>query len=41
MEKVVRKFRSHAEAAAADRAYYHSLTPHQRLEIMLDMIAAQ
>lgn len=41
MESVVRKFKSHAEAAAADREYYHSLTPQQRLDILLDIIASQ
>lgn len=41
MDRVVRKFRSHTDAAAADRAYYRSLTPQQRLDVMLDIIASQ
>jgi hypothetical protein len=41
MEKVVHKFRSHAEADAADRAYYHRLTPDQRMDVLLDLINAQ
>jgi len=41
MDRVVHKFRSHAQAAAADKAYYLSLTPNQRLDIMLDIIASQ
>ncbi len=39
MERVVRVFQSHEEAEAADRAYYRSLTPQQRLEILLELIA--
>lgn len=39
MKKVVRKFSSHAEADAADRRYYHSLSPQQRLNVLLDIIA--
>ncbi len=39
MEKVVKKFRSHRESEAAERAYYRSLTPQQRLDILLDLIA--
>jgi hypothetical protein len=35
------KISSHAEAAAADRAYYQSLTPQQRIDILLDLIASQ
>ena len=41
MEKVVRKFNSHTEAEAAERAYYASLTPQQRLDILLDLVAMQ
>jgi hypothetical protein len=41
VEKIVRKFDSHAEALAADRAYYKSLTPEQRMDILLDLINAQ
>jgi len=38
MEPVVRKFSSHADADAADRAYYRSLTPQQQIEILLTLI---
>jgi len=38
MERVVRRFDSHAEADAADRAYYRSLTPQQRLEILFELV---
>ena len=38
MEKVVRIFRSHQEADEADREYFRSLTPQQRLEIFLDLL---
>lgn len=38
MERIVRKFASHAEADAADREYYHSLTPQQRMQIMLEVV---
>jgi hypothetical protein len=37
MEKVVRKFSSFAEQEAADHRYYASLTPQQRLQIMLEL----
>jgi hypothetical protein len=39
MERVVRIFESHAEAAEADRAFYRSLSPQQRLDLQLDLIA--
>jgi hypothetical protein len=39
MEKVIRKFHFFTEAEKADRAYYLSLTPEQRLEILFDMVA--
>jgi hypothetical protein len=39
VERVIRVFNSHAEADAADRAYYRSLTPQQRLDILLEMLA--
>ena len=39
MERVVRKFDSHAEAAKADRAYARSLTPEQRLDILFELVA--
>ena len=35
MEKVLQVFNSFAEAEAADRKYYQSLTPTQRIEILL------
>ena len=38
MEPVACKFASFEEAEAADRAYYRSLTPAERISIMLDMI---
>jgi hypothetical protein len=34
----VRKFASFEEAEEADRAYYRSITPAERLAIMIDMI---
>ena len=39
MERVVRKFNSHQDAALADRDYYLSLTPAQRVDILLDLVA--
>jgi hypothetical protein len=41
MKRELRVFHSFAEAEAADRANYRSLTPEQRLEILFEMIAAQ
>ena len=38
MERIVRQFDSHAEADAVDRAYYLSLTPQQRLDILFDLV---
>lgn len=38
MERIIRRFDNHAEADAADRAYYRSLTPQQRLEILFDLV---
>ncbi len=38
MEKTVQIFSSHAEAEAADDAYYASLTGSQRLEILWKLI---
>ena len=34
------KHRSHREADDADRAYYRSLQPEARLEILLELIAS-
>jgi hypothetical protein len=38
VEQVVRKFATFEEAEAADRDYYRSLTPAERLSIMIDLI---
>lgn len=38
MEKVVRVFKSHEEADRADREYYLSLTPAQRLSIVFTLV---
>lgn len=38
MKKQVRVFRSHQEADAADHAYYQSLTPEERLNILLELV---
>ena len=38
MSKTFRKFDSHAAADAADRAFYRSLTPEQRLDILLELV---
>jgi hypothetical protein len=40
VEKVARKFHSFAEADKADREFYQSLSPEQRLEMLCDLIAA-
>ena len=40
MEKVARKFCSFAEAGKADREFYQSLLPEQRLEILCDLITS-
>lgn len=39
MEKVIRIFRSFAEADQADFEYHQSLTPEQRLDILGELIA--
>jgi hypothetical protein len=41
MEKEARVFHSFAEAAKADDAYYRSLSPEQRLEILFDLVKSQ
>jgi uncharacterized protein YdeI (YjbR/CyaY-like superfamily) len=41
MEKAVRIFHSFAEAEQAEREYYGSLTPEQRLEIVFELVATQ
>ena len=38
MDAVVKKFESFEKADAADLAYYRSLTPNERISIMLDLI---
>jgi hypothetical protein len=38
MEKKVAKFATHAEAEKADRAYYQSLTPEERLRILFELV---
>jgi hypothetical protein len=37
MEKAVKVLKSFEEADRAEREYYQSLTPHQRLEILLEL----
>ena len=41
MERIVSKFSSHEEAEEADRRYYLSLTPAERLDILLELISRQ
>ncbi len=38
MERMAKKFHSFAEAEQADKEYYHSLTPQQRLSILFELI---
>jgi hypothetical protein len=38
VDRTVAKFSSHAEAGQATREYYRSLTPQQRIEILLELI---
>jgi len=40
MERVVAKFRTHQEADEATLAYYRSLSPKERLEILFQLRAA-
>ena len=40
MQKTLQLFHSFDEAERADDEYYASLTPQQRLDILLDLIAA-
>ena len=37
MDKVVAKFKSFDEADRADKAYYHTLIPQERLAILLEL----
>lgn len=39
VERRVRKFLSHAAADAADKEYYASLTPDERLAILFELMA--
>jgi hypothetical protein len=39
VERVVQIFDSFEEAEQADRAYYRSLSPQQRLEILFELIS--
>jgi uncharacterized protein YdeI (YjbR/CyaY-like superfamily) len=41
MEKAGRVFHSFAEADQAEKEYYRSLTPEQRLEILFDLVKTQ
>ena len=38
MERIVQKFKSHAEAERADREYYRSLTPEERVQIAVELM---
>jgi hypothetical protein len=38
VERKVEKFGSHEETDEATLRYYHSLTPQQRLEILLELV---
>ena len=38
MEKAVRIFGSHQEADEADEQYFRSLTPQQRLDVLLELL---
>lgn len=40
MEKLLKVFKSFEEAEQADDEYYASLTPQQRVDLLLDLIAA-
>jgi hypothetical protein len=39
VNKAVRVFESHADADRADREFYASLSPAERLDILLDLVA--
>jgi len=39
MKKIVKKFASFAEAERSDKEYYLSLSPEERLDILLELIA--
>ncbi|HEX7185149.1 MAG TPA: hypothetical protein VF756_25205 [Thermoanaerobaculia bacterium] len=38
MERIVQVFDRHADAEAADRAFYASLSPQERLNMLLDLM---
>ena len=38
MERVLRVFDRHSDAEAADRAFYASLSPQERLNMLLDLV---
>jgi hypothetical protein len=38
IERTVQKFSSHEEAERAEREYYDSLSPEQRVEILLELM---
>ena len=38
VEKKVRKFTSHIDAATADREFYQKLSPDERLKIFLELL---
>lgn len=40
MKKIVSKFDNFGDAERANREYYHGLTPQERLDILLEMVAA-
>ena len=39
MKRIVRKFTSFRDSERADRDYYLNLTPEQRIEILLELVA--
>jgi hypothetical protein len=41
MQRIVRVFQSFEEAEKADEQYYASLTPNERLEILLELVRRQ
>ena len=38
LDRTVAKFSSHEQAAQADREYYRSLTPQQRVDLVLELM---
>ena len=41
MDRAVGKFDRHEDAMRADREYYRSLTPEQRVDILLELVARE